>query len=133
MSIGLSQRWQGQPLSLVALRSSAARLRYVRSLYLVAVVTVAPASDDGAHLCLGDDEVKAATEVEDGLAPADVDVPFCGESFAECFEDFVHFFVSEVSVTHGATPSMVRVSVVSRSAPAMVQVEPLSVVGRGSD
>lgn len=27
MSIGLPQRWQGQPLSLVALRSSAARLR----------------------------------------------------------------------------------------------------------
>ena len=47
MSIGLPQRWQGQPVSLVALRSAAALARYVRSLYLVAVVTVAPASDDG--------------------------------------------------------------------------------------
>lgn len=105
MSIGLPQRWQGQPLSLVALRSSAARLRYVRSLYLVAVVTVAPASDDGAHLRLGNDEIKAATEVEEGLAPADVDVPFCGESFAECLEDLLFFFVGEVSVTHGVPPS----------------------------
>lgn len=84
MSIGLPQRWQGHPLSLVALRSSAARLRYVRSLYLV---TVAPASDDGANLRLGDDEIKAATEVEEGLSPADVDVPFCWESFVECLED----------------------------------------------
>lgn len=75
MSMGLPQRWQGQPLSLVALRSAAALARYVRSLYLVAVVTVAPASDDGAHLRLGDDEVKAATEVEEGLTPADIDVP----------------------------------------------------------
>lgn len=104
MSIGLPQRWQGQPLSLVAWRSSAARLRYVRSLYLVAVVTVAPASDDGANLRLGDDEIKAATEVEEGLAPADVDVPFCGESFAECLEDLLFFFVGEVSVAHGAPP-----------------------------
>lgn len=87
MSIGLPQRWQGQPLSLVALRSSAARLRYVRSLYLVAVVTVAPASDDGANLRLGDDEFEVAFGIEDGSPPADVDVPFCGESFVECLED----------------------------------------------
>ena len=96
MSIGLPQRWQGQPLSLVALRSSAARLRYVRSLYLVAVVTVAPASDDGANLRLGDDEIKAATEV---------DVPFCGESLLECLEDLFWFFVGEASGAHGVSPS----------------------------
>lgn len=87
MSIGLPQRWQGQPLSLVALRSSAARLRYVRSLYLVAVVTVAFTSDDGAELRLGDDEFEVAFGIEDGSPPADVDVPFCGESFVECLED----------------------------------------------
>lgn len=104
MSIGLPQRWQGQPPSLVALRSSAARLRYVRSLYLVAVVTVAPASDDGANLRLGDDEVKAATEVEEGLAPADVDVPFCRESVAECLEDLFCFFVGDASAAHGVPP-----------------------------
>lgn len=107
MSIGLPQRWQGQPPSLVALRSSAARLRYVRSLYLVAVVTVvtvAPASDDGANLRLGDDEIKAATEVEDGSSPADVDVPFCGESFTECLEDLFFFFFGEVSVADGVPP-----------------------------
>lgn len=101
MSMGLPQRWHGQPPSLVALRSSAARLRYVRSLYLV---TVAPASDDGAHLRLGDDELEAATEVEDGLPPADIDVPFCGESFAECLEDLFFFFVGEGSVAHGVPP-----------------------------
>lgn len=101
MSIGLPQRWQGHPLSLVALRSSAARLRYVRSLYLV---TVAPASDDGANLRLGDDEIKAATEVEEGLSPADVDVPFCGEPLLECLEDLLLFFVGEVSVAHGVLP-----------------------------
>ena len=100
MSMGLPQRWQGQPLSLVALRSAAALARYVRSLYLVAVVTVAPASDDGAHLRLGDDEVKAATEVEEGLTPADIDVSFCGESLLECLEDLLFFFVGEVSVAH---------------------------------
>lgn len=48
MSMGLPQRWQGQPLSLVALRSSAARLRYVRSLYLVAVVIGLPPGTGGA-------------------------------------------------------------------------------------
>ena len=48
MSMGLPQRWQGQPLSLVALRSAAALARYPRSLYWATVVTVAPASDDGA-------------------------------------------------------------------------------------
>lgn len=104
MSIGLPQRWQGQPPSLVALRSSAARLRYVRSLYLVAVVTVAPASDDGAELRLGDDEFEAAFGVEDSSPPADVDVPFCREPFAECVEDLSCFFVGEVSVAHGVPP-----------------------------
>lgn len=87
MSMGLPQRWQGQPPSLVALRSSAARLRYVRSLYLVAVVTVAPASDDGAELRLGDGEFEVAFGVEDCSSPADVDVPVCWESFVECLED----------------------------------------------
>lgn len=103
MSIGLPQRWQGHPLSLVALRSSAARLRYVRSLYLVAV-TVAPASDDGANLRLGDDEIKAATEVEEGMTPADIDVPLIRESFAECLEDLFFFFVGEASAAHGVLP-----------------------------
>ena len=104
MSIGLRQRWQGQPPSLVALRSSAARLRYVRSLYLVAVVTVAPASDDGAELRLGDGEFEVAFGVEEGSAPADIDVPFCGESLLECLEDLLFFFVGEVSVAHGVPP-----------------------------
>lgn len=104
MSIGLPQRWQGHPLSLVALRSSAARLRYVRSLYLVAVVTVAPASDDGANLRLGDDEIKVATEVEEGMTSADIDVPFCGESPLECLEDLLFFVVGEVSAAHGVPP-----------------------------
>ena len=76
----------------------------MRSLYLVAVVTVAPASDDGANLHLGDDEIKATTEVEEGLTPADVDVPLIRESFAECLEDLFFFFVSEVSVAHGVLP-----------------------------
>lgn len=102
MSIGLPQRWHGQPLSLVALRSSAARLRYVRSLYLVAVVTVAPASDDGTNLRLADGEGEVGFGVEDCLSPADVDVPFCGESLAECGEDSIDFFVGEVSAAHGA-------------------------------
>ena len=101
MSIGLPQRWQGQPPSLVALRSSAARLRYVRSLYLV---TVAPASDDGAELRLGDGEFEVAFGVEDCLSPADVDVPFVRESFVECFEDFLGFFVGEVSAAHCVLP-----------------------------
>lgn len=104
MSIGLPQRWQGHPLSLVALRSSAARLRYVRSLYLVAVVTVAPASDDGANLRLGDDEIKAATEVEEGMTPADIDVPLIRESFTECLEDLLCFFVGEASAAQGVLP-----------------------------
>ena len=98
MSIGLPQRWQGHPLSLVALRSSAARLR---SLYLV---TVAPASDDGTNLRRGDDEIKAATEVEEGMTPADIDIPLIRESFAECLEDFLGFFVCEVSAAHGVLP-----------------------------
>ena len=99
MSIGLPQRWQGHPLSLVALRSSAARLRYVRSLYLV---TVAPASDDGAKALFADGEGEVGFGVEDCLSPADVDVPFCGESFAECFEDLLGFFVGEASTAHGS-------------------------------
>ena len=64
MSMGLPQRWQGQPLSLVALRSAAALARYVRSLYLVAVVTVAPASDDGGDDCDGDHLVCSLVRVE---------------------------------------------------------------------
>ncbi|WP_294646837.1 hypothetical protein [uncultured Rothia sp.] len=104
MSIGLPQRWQGQPLSLVALRSSAARLRYVRSLYLVAVVTATPASDDGAKALFTDGEGEVGFGVEDGSPPADVDVPFCGESFVECLEDLLFFFVGEVSTAHGVPP-----------------------------
>lgn len=38
-------------------------------------------ADDGAELRLGDDEFEVAFGVEDGPPPADVDVPFCGESF----------------------------------------------------
>ena len=101
MSIGLPQRWQGHPLSLVALRSSAARLRYVRSLYLV---TVAPASDDGAKALFADGEGEVGFGVEDCLSPADVDVPFCGEPLLECLEDLLLFFVGEASVAHGVPP-----------------------------
>lgn len=104
MSIGLPQRWQGQPPSLVALRSSATRLRYVRSLYLVAVVTAAPASDDGAKALFADGEGEVGFCVEDCLSPADVDVPFCGESFVECLEDLLCFFVGDVSAAHGVLP-----------------------------
>jgi hypothetical protein len=71
---------------------------------LVAVVTVAPASDDGANLRLGDDEIKAATEVEEGMTPADIDVPFVRESLLECLEDFLGFFVCEISAAHGVLP-----------------------------
>ena len=76
----------------------------MRSLYLVAVVTVAPASDDGAELRLGDDEFEVVFGVEDGSPPADVYVPFGGESFAECFEDLCFFFVGEASAAHGVPP-----------------------------
>lgn len=77
----------------------------MRSLYLVAVVTVASASDDGAELCLGDGEFEVAEGVEGGVAPADVDVPFCGEAFVKFLEDLFFFFVGEASAAHGVSPS----------------------------